>query len=70
MSPSRCATSASSAPSSTAFSQIDTSDGVSLSYTLEDIEAAKAKAVEDAYRKARLNAEDAWLTPEVAPWAR
>ena len=39
------------------FSQVDTSDGVGLSYTLEDIEAAKAKAVEDAYRKARLNAE-------------
>jgi uncharacterized protein YggE len=39
------------------FSQLDTSDGVSLGYTLEDIESAKAKAVEDAYRKARLNAE-------------
>ncbi len=39
------------------FSQIDTSDSLSLSYTLENIESAKAKAVEDAYHAARRNAE-------------
>jgi hypothetical protein len=39
------------------FSQVDTSDSINLSYTLENIESAKAKAVEDAYRKARNNAE-------------
>ncbi len=49
---------------------MDTSDGLSLSYTLEDIEAAKAKAVEDAYRKARRNAEDAGSRRRSRPWAR
>lgn len=39
------------------FSQVDTSDSLSLSYTLENIASAKAKAVEDAYRSARRNAE-------------
>jgi hypothetical protein len=39
------------------FSQVDTTDALSLSYTLENIEAAKAKAVEDAYRTAHRNAE-------------
>ncbi len=39
------------------FSQVDTTDSLSLSYTLENIDAAKAKAVEDAYRAARRNAE-------------
>lgn len=39
------------------FSQTDTTDSFSVSYTLENMEAAKAKAVEDAYRKAHLNAE-------------
>jgi uncharacterized protein YggE len=39
------------------FSQLDTTDSLNISYTLEDIEAAKAKAVEDAYRRARRNAE-------------
>ncbi len=36
------------------FSQLDTTDGLSISYTLENIEAAK---VEDAYRTAHRNAE-------------
>jgi hypothetical protein len=39
------------------FSQVDTTDSLSISYTLESIESAKAKAVEDAYRKAHLTAE-------------
>lgn len=39
------------------FSQVDTTDSLNISYTLENIESAKAKAVEDAYHKARLNAE-------------
>jgi uncharacterized protein YggE len=39
------------------FSQVDKTDGLNLSYTLLDIESAKAKAVEDAYRKAHLAAE-------------
>jgi len=39
------------------FSQVDTTDSLNISYTLENIEAAKAKAVEDAYHKAHLTAE-------------
>jgi uncharacterized protein YggE len=39
------------------FSQLDTTDSLSISYTLENIESAKAKAVEDAYRTARRDAE-------------
>lgn len=39
------------------FSQSDKTDSFGLTYTLEDMEAAKAKAVEDAYRKAYLSAE-------------
>jgi uncharacterized protein YggE len=34
----------------------DVSENQSLSYTLEDIDAAKAKAVEDAYKRARESA--------------
>lgn len=45
------------APIIDSFSQADTTDSLNLSYILEDIEAAKAKAVEDAYRKAHSNAE-------------
>lgn len=39
------------------FSQLDTTDGVSLAYTLENIAEAKVQAVEDAYRTAHRNAE-------------
>jgi len=39
------------------FSQVDTTDSLSIGYTLENIDSAKAKAVEDAYRSARRNAE-------------
>jgi uncharacterized protein len=39
------------------FSQVDTTDSLNISYTLENIETAKAKAVEDAYRRAHLTAE-------------
>jgi uncharacterized protein len=35
----------------------DISDEQSISYTLEDMDAAKTKAVEDAYRRARASAE-------------
>jgi uncharacterized protein YggE len=45
------------APVLDSFSQVDTTDGLNISYTLENIEAAKAKAVEDAYHKAHLTAE-------------
>ncbi len=38
-------------------SQTDTTNSLNLSYTLENIELAKGKAVEDAYQKARHNAE-------------
>ena len=34
----------------------DVSENQSLNYTLEDMDAAKAKAVEDAYRRARESA--------------
>ena len=39
------------------LSDADVSDTQSISYMLDDIEAAKTKAVEDAYRRARLSAE-------------
>jgi uncharacterized protein YggE len=39
------------------FSQVDTTDSLNISYTLENIEAAKARAVEDAYHRAHLSAE-------------
>src|SRR5262245_37842308 len=35
----------------------DITENQSINYTLENIDAAKAKAVEDAYRRARTNAE-------------
>lgn len=35
----------------------DVTENQTISYTLEDIDAAKAKAVEDAYHRARTNAE-------------
>lgn len=35
----------------------DVTENQSINYTLENIDAAKAKAVEDAYRRARANAE-------------
>jgi len=39
------------------FSQVDSTDSLNLSYTLENVESAKPKAVEDAYQKAHHNAE-------------
>jgi uncharacterized protein YggE len=39
------------------LSDADVSDTQSISYMLDDIDAAKAKAVEDAYRRARASAE-------------
>jgi uncharacterized protein YggE len=39
------------------LSDADVSDTQSISYMLDDIEAAKTKAVEDAYRRARASAE-------------
>ncbi len=36
---------------------MDYTEGLSLSYTLDDIDAAKVKAVEDAYRRAREEAQ-------------
>jgi uncharacterized protein YggE len=39
------------------LSDADVSDTQSISYTLDDIDAAKIKAVEDAYRRARASAE-------------
>ncbi len=38
-------------------SQADTTDSLNLRYTLENMESAKGKAVEDAYQKAHHNAE-------------
>jgi len=38
------------------FSDLDVAGNQSVSYTLEEIDAAKIKAVEDAYRRARLSA--------------
>jgi hypothetical protein len=39
------------------LSDADVSDEQSISYSLDDIDAAKTKAVEDAYRRARMSAE-------------
>ena len=39
------------------LSDADITDQQSISYTLDDIDAAKTKAVEDAYRRARASAE-------------
>ena len=39
------------------LSDIDVTGDQSISYTLDDIDAAKSKAVEDAYRRARASAE-------------
>jgi uncharacterized protein YggE len=39
------------------LSESDITSDQSISYTLDDIEAAKTKAVEDAYRRARASAE-------------
>jgi hypothetical protein len=40
-----------------AFSGIEQTDNQSLSYTLENIDAAKQKAIEDAFNKARASAQ-------------
>lgn len=45
------------APIADALGEIDVTDTQSINYTLENTEVAKAKAVEDATRKARANAE-------------
>jgi uncharacterized protein YggE len=39
------------------FSDMDVTGNQSVSYTLEEIDVAKTKAVEDAYRRARLSAD-------------
>ncbi len=39
------------------LAETDVTDNQSINYTLENIEAAKAKAAEDAYRRARMNGE-------------
>ena len=39
------------------LSDADISDSQSISYTLDDIDSAKGKAVEDAFRRARATAE-------------
>jgi uncharacterized protein YggE len=43
-------------PLAEAFSNMDVTENQSISYTLENIDNAKAKAVEDAFRKAKSNA--------------
>ncbi len=45
------------------------SESQTLNYTLENIDEAKNKAVEDAYRRARSSAETP-RTPPAAPWGR
>lgn len=50
------------APITDALGDIDVTDTQSINYTLENEEAAKAKAVEDATKKARANAEVAART--------
>jgi uncharacterized protein YggE len=45
------------APITQQLSDGDVSGDQSISYTLDDIDAAKSKAVEDAYRRARASAE-------------
>jgi hypothetical protein len=44
-------------PLADSFSGMDSNDGLAISYTLDNMDAAKAKAVEDAYHKARGNAD-------------
>jgi uncharacterized protein YggE len=39
------------------LSDADVSESLSLNYTLDNIDDAKSKAVEDAYRRARMNAD-------------
>src|SRR5512146_1546757 len=44
-------------PIAESFANMDVTENQSISYALENMEVAKAKAVEDAFRKARANAE-------------
>ena len=44
-------------PIAESFGNMDVTESQSIDYTLENIDAAKAKAVEDAFRKARATAE-------------
>lgn len=44
-------------PIAESFGNMDVTENQSISYMLENMDAAKAKAVEDAFRKARANAE-------------
>jgi len=44
------------APIAQQFSDMDVTGNQSISYTLEEMDVAKTKAVEDAYRRARLSA--------------
>jgi uncharacterized protein YggE len=44
-------------PIAESFGNMDVTENQSINYTLENIDVAKAKAVEDAFRKARGNAE-------------
>ncbi|MDT8070177.1 MAG: SIMPL domain-containing protein [Terriglobia bacterium] len=44
-------------PIAASFADMDVTENQSISYTLENMEAAKAKAVQDAFQKARANAE-------------
>jgi uncharacterized protein YggE len=45
------------APIAQQFSDMDVTGNQSITYTLEEIDVAKTKAVEDAYRRARLSAD-------------
>ncbi len=45
------------APILSQLADTDVSENQSISYTLEDIDAAKSRAVEDAYRRARASAD-------------
>lgn len=44
-------------PIAESFSNMDVTENQSINYTLENIEVAKAKAVADAFRKAKANAD-------------
>jgi uncharacterized protein YggE len=44
-------------PIAESFANMDVTENQSISYALENMESAKAKAVEDAFKKARANAE-------------
>ncbi len=44
-------------PIAESFANMDVTENQSISYALENMESAKAKAVEDAFRKAQANAE-------------